>query len=322
MTTPTHFTPPKNGHDPRKTKVALLVGGWNSERNVSLMSGKKILESMIRLGYQVTSLDLSRDIKKLVDFLTPKPDIVFLGALHGHGVEDGRLQGLLDILQVRYTHSEMTASAIGMNKVMTLKFMQSIGVPTPKSTLRKWADICRKHPMHTPYVIKPLDEGSSVGVYIIQDNQTPLEDQVNWSFGDDVMVEEYIPGKELSCAVLNNKALGILELEPKSGFYDYSNKYTDDATTHYMPARIPDAVYEKVMEDTLKVHQALGCSGATRCDIRYDPDTGRLAFLEINTLPGYTPLSIVPEIAAYAGISYDESIYLLIEEGLCRALPR
>ena len=318
----TPFTPPKNGHDPRQTKVVLFMGGWNSEQDVSRMSGKKIHESMLRLGYQVTAHELKRDVKHIIDCLTPKPDIVFLGALHGHGVEDGRLQGLLDIHQVRYTHSGIVASAIGMHKGMTIKIMEAVGVPVPQSGIHSWQTIQHTHPMHVPYVIKPLDEGSSVGVYIIQDNQTPLKDQVTWPFDDAVMVEEYIPGKELSCAVLNNEPLGVLELEPRSGFYDYTNKYTDDATVHHMPARLPQNVYENVMRDTLKVHQALGCTGATRCDIRYDPETGRYAFLEINTLPGYTPLSIVPEIAAYKGISYDESIYRLIEEGLCRALPR
>lgn len=318
----TDFIRPPGGHDPHKTTVALLMGGWSSEREVSLTSGKGILKALQDMGYKVRHLDLKRDIKALVDFLTPKPDIVFLGALHGHGVEDGRLQGLLDILQVRYTHSGITASAIGMCKPLTLKIMKSIGVPIPKSQVHSWKDIQNRHPMHTPYVIKPLDEGSSVGVYIIQDQKIPLKDQVDWPFGDDVIVEEYVDGKELSCAVLNGEPLGVLELEPRSGFYDYKNKYTNDATVHYMPARIPDSVYSKVMDDTKKVHEALGCSGATRCDIRYNPKTGQLAFLEINTLPGYTPLSIVPEIAAYKGISFSHSIYLLIEEGLCRALPR
>ena len=309
-------------HDPRTTNVVLLMGGWNSEREVSLTSGRMIHESMMRIGYNVTPYDLKRDVKALIDVLTPKPDIVFMGALHGHGVEDGRLQGLLDILQVKYTHSNALASAIGMDKALTLQFMKSLGIPIPKSRVMSWQNIKHTHPMHTPYVIKPLDEGSSVGVYIIQSLDTSLDEQVKWPFGDAVIVEEYIDGKELSCAILNNKPIGVIELEPKSGFYDYKNKYTDNATVHHMPARIPEDIYNKVMEDTLKLHKTLGCSGTTRCDIRYNPKTGQLAFLEINTMPGYTPLSIVPEIAAYAGISFDESIYMLVEEGLCRALPR
>jgi D-alanine-D-alanine ligase len=312
----------KKGHTPSETTVALLMGGWNSERSVSLTSGKNILASLTRQGYQVKTLDLGRDMKQLIDFLSPKPDIVFLGALHGHGVEDGRLQGLLDILQVRYTHSDACASAIGMNKAMTLKIMKSIGLPVAKGGVYKWADIKTKHPMHTPYVIKPLDEGSSVGVYIIKDEKIPLQDQVEWTFGESMIVEEYIAGKELSCAILEGQPLGVLELEPKDGFYDFKNKYTDGVTNHYMPARIPEDVYKKIMDDTLKIHQELECSGTTRCDLRYDPETGKMAFLEINTLPGYTPLSLVPEIAEYRGISYDQTLYSLIEEGLCRALQR
>jgi D-alanine-D-alanine ligase len=312
----------KTGHVPSETTVALLVGGWNSERSVSLTSGKKILESLQRQGSKVKTLDLQRNVKQLMDFLTPKPDIVFLGALHGHGVEDGRLQGLLDILQIRYTHSNACASAVGFNKAMTLKVMEAMGVPIPKGKVYQWSEIKTKHPMHVPYVIKPIDEGSSVGVHIITETEKPLEDQVDWPFGGDVLVEEYIAGKELSCAILENQALGILELEPKDGFYDFKNKYTDGHTVHHMPARIPEDVYKKIMDHTLKIHQALECSGATRCDIRYDPDSGKIAFLEINTLPGYTPLSIVPEIAEYRGISYDQTLYSFIEEGLCRALPR
>ena len=312
----------KRSHVPSKTSVAFLVGGWNNEREVSLMSGKGILESLQRQGYQVRTLDLQRDMKELITFLTPKPDIIFMGALHGLFFEDGRLQGLLDILQIPYTHSNALSSAIGMHKPTSLKVFQSMGIPIAKGGVYEWEEIKTKHPMHAPYVIKPIDEGSSVGVYIINDTSKPLEDQIHWIFGDQVLVEEYVAGQELSCAVIENKALGVLELSPKEGFYDFTNKYTDGKTDHYMPARISKEVYDQVMEYSERAHKALECSGVTRCDIRYDANTGKMAFLEINTLPGFTPLSIVPEIAAYRGISFDQLVYSLIEEGLCRASPR
>lgn len=312
----------KRGHIPSEINVAFLMGGWNNEREVSLMSGKGILESIQRQGYKVKALDLQRDMKELLTFLTPKPDIVFLGALHGTYVEDGRLQGLLDILQIRYTHSNALSSATAYHKPTTLKIFQSLGIPTAKGAVYSWDTIKTRHPMHAPYVIKPIDEGSSVGVYIINDTSKPLEDQIHWIFGDQVLVEEYVAGQELSCAVIENQALGVLELSPKDGFYDFTSKYTDGKTDHYMPARISKEVYDQVMEYSERAHKALECNGITRCDIRYDADTGKMAFLEINTLPGFTPLSIAPEIAAYRGISFDQLVYSLIEEGLCRALPR
>ena len=319
MTTPFHL---KKGHKPSETTVALLMGGWNNEREVSLMSGKGVAESLKRQGYKVKTLELKRDVGELLDFLTPKPDIVFMGALHGLFFEDGRLQGLLDILQIPYTHSSALASAIGMHKPTALKVFQSVGVPIAKGGVYKWSEIKAKHPMHAPYVVKPIDEGSSVGVYIIHDTTKPLSDQVDWTFGEEVLVEEYVAGQELSCAVIENQALGVVELAPKDGFYDFTNKYTDGKTEHHMPARLSKEVYDQIMAYTERAHKALECTGVTRCDIRYDSATGKMAFLEINTMPGFTSLSIVPEIAAYRGISYDQLVYSLIEEGLCRALPR
>lgn len=319
MTTPLHL---KKGHVPSETTVALLVGGWNNEREVSLMSGKGIRASLERQGYKVKTLDLKRDMQELLQFLTPKPDIVFLNSLHGLFFEDGRLQGLLDILQIPYTGSNALSSALAMHKPTALKIFQSLGIPIAKGGVYKWQEIKTKHPMHAPYVVKPIDEGSSVGVYIIHDTSVSLQDQIHWTFGDDVLVEEYIAGQELSCAVIENHALGVLELAPKEGFYDFANKYTDGKTEHHMPARISKEVYDKIMMYTERAHKALECSGITRCDIRYDAATGKIAFLEINTLPGFTPLSLAPEMAAYRGISYDQLVYSLIEEGLCRALPR
>jgi D-alanine-D-alanine ligase len=209
-----------------------------------------------------------------------------------------------------------------MHKPTALKVFKNAGIPIAHGGVYKWKDIETRHPLHAPYVVKPIDEGSSVGVYIIQDTHTPLKDQIQWTFGEEVLVEEYVAGQELSCAVIENQALGVLELAPKEGFYDFTNKYTDGKTEHYMPARISKEVYEKIMEYTERAHKTLECSGVTRCDIRYDGATGKMAFLEINTLPGFTSLSIVPEIAEYRGISYDQLVYSLIEEGLCRALPR
>ncbi len=305
-------------HIPQETHVALLMGGWNSEREVSLSTGKGFLESLTRQGYQVKALDLKRDVAELVQFLTPRPDIVLL-ALHGVYVEDGRLQGILDIMDIPYAPSSgALASALATNKPIAKQLFVNAGIPCAKGGVFKWKDIQATHPMHTPYVIKPIDEGSSVGVYIIEKGQSPIQNKIEWPFGEEVLVEEYIPGLELSCAVLKDKPLAVIELRAKSGFYDYKNKYTDNMTTHLIPAPIPKDVYDQIMDYSLRAHQALGCKSISRSDFRYNPENGDICILELNTLPGCTPLSIVPDICRYKGISFDELIFTLIEDGLCR----
>jgi D-alanine-D-alanine ligase len=309
----------KSPHIPSQTHVALLMGGWNCEREVSLSTGKGFLDSLKRQGYQVRSLDLKRDMAKLVHFLTPKPDIVLL-ALHGSYVEDGRLQGILDIMDIPYAPSSgALASALAYNKPLAKQLFKDAGIPCAKGGVFLWKDIQDTHPMHTPYVIKPIDEGSSVGVYIIEEGQPPIQNKIKWDFGDKVLVEEYIPGYELSCAVLGNEPLAVIELRAKSGFYDYKNKYTDNMTDHLIPAPIPKDVYDRVMDYSLRAHHALGCESLSRSDFRYNPEKGDICILELNTLPGCTPLSIVPDICRYKGISFDNLIFKLIEDRLCRA---
>ncbi|MEI8321010.1 MAG: D-alanine--D-alanine ligase [Alphaproteobacteria bacterium] len=311
----------RKAHNPKETKVALLMGGWNTEREVSLSSGKAMLESLQRQGYQVKALDLTHNLEELLHFLTPKPDIVFNG-LHGMYVEDGRLQGILDILEIPYTHSGARASAIAMHKPTAKVFFELAGIPCAKGGVFNWDDIQDRHPMHTPYVIKPLDEGSSVGVHIIHEEDGPINNRLSWSFQKEVLVEEYIPGYELSCVVMGDKSLGVIELRAKQGFYDYRAKYTDGVTDHIFPAPVPKPVYDNIMDYALKAHKIIGCAGVSRSDFRYDPKTGRVCILEINTQPGCTTLSIVPDVASHVGISFDKLVSWLIEDGLCQGLRR
>lgn len=308
-------------HVPKDTKVAVLMGGWSTEREVSLTSGQSVITSLKRQGYHITSLDLQRDMQELIDFLKPKPDIVF-NALHGLYAEDGRIQSVLDIMEIPYTHSGPRASAIGMHKPTAKLLFEKVGIPCAKGGVYTWEEIQDRHPMHTPYVIKPLDEGSSIGVHIIYKGDAPVNNRFSWPFKEKVMVEEYIAGQELSCAVMGSRALGIVELKPKEGFYDYKSKYTANMTEHILPAPLPVAVHDKIMDYSVRAHQVLECAGISRSDFRYDNKTGKLCILEINTQPGFTHLSIVPEIAAHIGISFDFLVNWLIEDGLCQGLRR
>lgn len=308
-------------HRPADISVALIMGGLSAERDVSLSTGRAIEESLKRLGYKVKSLDWDKDIPQLISFLTYKPDIVF-NALHGLFGEDGHVQGILDILGLKYTHSSLLASAIAMNKPMAKRLCEMIGIPTAKGKVCTWKELSGHHPMPAPYVVKPVDEGSSVGVHIIKKGEAPLSSKTRWDFGAEVLVEEYIPGQELACAVLGDKSLGIIELRPKDEFYDYHAKYTDGACDHIFPAALPKNVYKKIMEYALAAHQTLGCSGVSRSDFRYDHETGRICYLETNTQPGCTPVSLLPEIAGNVGISFDDLNQQLIETGLCRDFIR
>ncbi|MBM3610359.1 MAG: D-alanine--D-alanine ligase [Alphaproteobacteria bacterium] len=307
-------------HDPKNTHVLLLEGGWNAEKEVSLSSGQSIYESLIDQGYPTTRYNPTRDIKALCSIIeTVKPDVIFNG-LHGIYFEDGRLQGLLDILGVPYTHSSALASAIGMHKPTTKNVLSDHNVPVPPGKVCLWDEIKNTHPMDPPYVVKPIDEGSSVGVYIIQKGDAPVGSRVQeWPYNKKVLVEKYIPGQEISVAVMDKKAIGILELRPKAGFYDYKAKYTDGMTDHIMPADIPATAYKKAMSYAEEAHNLLGCDGVTRSDFRYDTEKDELYLLEVNTQPGFTKLSIVPEICAYYGISFNEIVRWLIQDGLWRA---
>lgn len=307
-------------HDPQKTHVLLLEGGWNAEKEVSLLSAASVYDSLIEQGYRVTRYNPTRDIKGLCSVIeNARPDIVF-NALHGIYVEDGRLQGVLDILDVPYTHSNALASAIAMHKPTAKNVLSDHGIPVPPGKICSWEEIKDQHPLQPPYVVKPADEGSSVGVFIIQLGDAPVGSQIShWPYSKKIIVEEYIPGQEISVAVMNNKAIGILELRPKQGFYDYKAKYTDGMTEHIMPADIPESAYRQALTYAEQAHRFIGCEGITRSDFRYDTERDTLYLMEVNTQPGFTKFSIFPEICAYYGISFNEIVRWLIQDGLCRA---
>lgn len=300
--------------------VAVLKGGWSSERDVSLTSGTECAVALRKAGYAVTEIDLQRDIGALLHALEPRPDVVF-NALHGRYGEDGHIQAILNILEIPYTHSGMLASAIAMDKARSKEVFKAAGLRCPEGHLLRLKELPDGILFDPPYVIKPNNEGSSVGVRIVLpgDNRPVAKD---WVFGEFALVEPYIPGRELTVAVLGDKALGVTELRPHQGFYDYEAKYTDGKTDHLCPAPIPDSVAQEAMESAVMAHRALGCRGATRSDFRYD-DTqrspGDLLLLELNTQPGMTPLSLVPEQAAYSGLPFEDLVSWLVENAACDA---
>lgn len=284
--------------------IAVLKGGWSAEREVSLNSGAACAKALRELGYQVTEIDVARDIAEVLKNV--KPDVVF-NALHGRFGEDGCIQGLLEILQIPYTHSGVLASSVAMDKPLAKLVFQAAGLNVPVGKILTSEELLKGDPMKRPFVVKPANEGSSVGVYIIKegDGFSPLPAGQSW------LVEEYIAGREITCAVLNDVALGVTEIRPKSGFYDYENKYTDGKTEHLCPAPLTKEEYDAVMKKALIAHQSLGCRGLSRSDFRYDGKD--FYILEINTQPGMTSLSLSPEIAAFAGINFNELVQRLID---------
>ncbi len=300
--------------------VTVLMGGWSAEREVSLASGTACADALSDAGYDVFRVDVKHDLDALVDALKPAPDVVF-NALHGRFGEDGRIQSLLDILGLPYTHSGVLASALAMDKQSAKALFTARGIPCPDGRLLSASEIGDSLPLEPPFVVKPNNEGSSVGVMVIQpgDNRVAFDE---WPYGDDVLVEQYIDGRELTVAVIGDRALGVTELRPHTGFYDYEAKYTDGKTVHLCPAPIPDEIAELAMEYAVEAHQALGCRGVSRADFRYD-DTesspGRLFMLEINTQPGMTPLSLVPEQAARAGMAMSDLVSWMVENAACDA---
>ena len=295
--------------------VAVLMGGWSAERNVSLDSGKACATALRECGHEVTEIDVTRDLQQLLIILEPRPDVVF-NALHGRYGEDGTVQAVLDILQIPYTHSGLLPSAIAMDKVQAKKLLADAGIPSPEGTVVTRRDLERSPPFEPPYVIKPVNEGSSVGVQIVPDTKTSLDFNL-WSEGQNLLVEKFIPGRELTVAVMGNKALGVTELEPKSGFYDYEAKYTNGETTHMCPAMVDETIAEKAMLFAERAHRVFHCSGVTRSDFRYDDtngEPGNLYILEVNTQPGMTSLSLVPEQAAAAGISFASLVDWMVDQ--------
>jgi D-alanine-D-alanine ligase len=287
--------------------VAVLKGGWSAEREVSLNSGAACAKALRESGFKVTEIDVGPDVAEVL--AKTKPDVAF-NALHGTFGEDGGMQGVLEMLKIPYTHSGVLASAIAMDKPMAKKIFAAVGLLCPKGKTATREELLKGEPMARPYVVKPAAEGSSVGVHIMQDGDNrPLSQMLE--VGDYWLIEEYIPGREITVAVLNGKPLGVTEIRPISGFYDYTNKYTDGKTEHLCPAPLEKTEYEKVMQLALAAHVALGCRGLSRSDFRYDGK--QFYLLEINTQPGMTALSLSPEIAAHAGISFNQLVKSLVD---------
>ena len=297
--------------------VAVLMGGWSAEREISLRSGKACADALSRLGYQVTRIDVGRNIASVLG--TVKPDVA-LNVLHGSPGEDGTLQGILEILAIPYTHSGVMASAMAMQKEIAKTLFRAAGVQVPEGLVVPRLEAARRHLIEPPYVIKPLAEGSSVGVYIVTaDHAHPPQELTrhDWSYGERVIVEKFIPGKELTCAVMGDQALGVIEIVPATKFYDYDAKYAPGGSKHLLPAEISSFVYQEVRKVALAAHNALACRGVSRADFRYDDRVdglGGVFCLEVNTQPGMTQTSLVPELAAHAGITFDELVRWMIED--------
>ena len=314
-----------------KKNVAVLMGGWSAEREVSLVSGGAVCKALTELGHQVQQIDVSKDVVSLVQALTgqkgnAKPDIAF-NALHGRGGEDGTLQGLLDMIGLPYTHSGLLASAIAMDKPAMKAVAAQAGVRCAADRIVTRKEIAEKgFPLPLPFVIKPINEGSSVGVHVVKTQQVLDESLADvesdkWTFGERVMIEAYVAGHELTVAVLGDgdeaKALGVTELRPVNHeFYDYKAKYSAGETEHIVPAPIPQNIYDEAMRQAVLSYRAAGCQGAARADFRWDdtkPGTEGIVFLELNTQPGMTPLSLLPEQAGYAGMSFNTLIQWMLD---------
>jgi D-alanine-D-alanine ligase len=301
--------------------VAVLMGGWSAERPVSLASGNPCADGLEAAGYRVSRVDVGRDIANVLEAL--KPDVAF-NALHGPYGEDGTIQGLLEILSIPYTHSGVLASALAMHKDMAKKIAKAAGVPVANSKIVSRHEAAKRHVMAPPYVIKPIAEGSSFGVFIVRaDMANPPQELYSrsWQYGETIMVERYVAGRELTCAVMGDVALGVIEIKTAGGgFYDYDAKYLPGGSIHELPAKIKPNIYQKIQTLALKAHQAIGCRGVSRSDFRLDDGptgTGELVWLEVNTQPGMTPTSLVPEIAAHAGHAFPELLAWMVEDASC-----
>lgn len=315
----------------RKHRVAVLMGGWSAEREVSLVSGAAVCKALTELGHLPMAIDVQRDLPGLVQALTMnaagKPDIIF-NALHGRGGEDGCIQGVLEYLGLPYTHSGVLASAAAMDKPLAKKIVMEAGVRCASGTVvSRETILAQGYPFPLPFVIKPTNEGSSVGVRIVQtgDNLGSIEED-SWIYGEEVLIETYIPGHELTVALMGSngdgKAMAVTELKSRKAFYDYEAKYTDGVTDHLLPAPIPSEVADFVMRQSETAYKALNCNGIARTDFRYDdskPGTEGVYFLELNTQPGFTPLSLVPEQAKYLGMDFAALVEWILEHPICPA---
>ena len=303
---------------PSDTLVAVLMGGWSAEREVSLDSGEGCAGALERAGYRVSRVDVQPDIAAVLTELAP--DVAF-NALHGRWGEDGCVQGLLEILKIPYTHSGVLSSSLAMHKEMAKTQFRSVGLPLAESLTADRTEAGKEHLMAPPYVVKPVSEGSSVGVLIVQADHDHPPQQLfsnDWPYGDEVMIERFIPGRELTCAVMGGEALGIIDIVPATKFYDYEAKYAPGGSEHILPADLPEDVYRQIQDYARIAHECLGCRGVSRSDFRYDDSgSGDLIILETNTQPGMTGTSLVPEIAAHAGYSYEALVDWMVKDASC-----
>ena len=307
------MTAPLAGHH-----VAVLLGGLSSEREVSLVSGRECADALERLGAKVTRVDAGRDLAQVLTRL--KPDVCF-NALHGAWGEDGCVQGVLETLGLPYTHCGVLASALAMDKAKSKAVLAAAGVVVPGGGLFNRFDVAAAHVMPPPYVVKPNAEGSSVGVFLVFEGaNSPPQEVVapSWTFGEEVMVEPYIRGLELAVGVMGGKAMTVTEIIPTTGFYDYDAKYVEGGSKHIVPAGIPSQIFENAKIMSEKAHAALGCRGVTRADLRYDDINDVLVLLEVNTQPGMTPTSLVPEQAAAGGVDFDRLVLWITEDAYAR----
>ncbi|MHA1597864.1 MAG: D-alanine--D-alanine ligase [Alphaproteobacteria bacterium] len=296
-------------------KIAILMGGWSAEREVSLVSGAAVSNGLKAGGYSVTPIDVQRDMGALLTRLYPKPDAVF-NALHGRFGEDGCVQGLLDILNIPYTHSGLLASALAMDKPMAKSLFANAGIPVAPHVIVGRDEVLAGDVMERPYVIKPSNEGSSVGVHIVGVDESAEELSADsWPYGDKVMVEKFIPGRELTVTVMGGKPLAVTEITTDSGFYDYSAKYTDGGSAHVLPADLDPEIYDEALRLSALAHEVLGCRGISRADLRLDGSD--LIMLEVNTQPGMTPTSLVPEQATHVGISFEQLVSWMVQQAEC-----
>jgi D-alanine-D-alanine ligase len=300
--------------------VAVLRGGWSAEREISLSSGEECAKALVDRGYAVKVIDVKRDLPHLLRELEPRPDIIF-NALHGVGGEDGTIQSVFEMLRIPYTHSGVLASALAMHKPTAKAIFRDAGLPVVEGLVACPGELVEQDPMPAPFVVKPTNQGSSVGVRIVRINDNSWrEEALDWCFGDELLVERFIPGRELTVAIMGDRALGVCEIVSRGAFYDYTAKYAPGGSEHLIPAPIPAQLYEEALNIALRAHQVLGCRGVSRADLRYDDTlegTGRLYLLEVNTQPGMTPTSLVPDIARHIGIGFDELVAWMVENASC-----
>lgn len=297
--------------------VAVLMGGWSTERDVSILSGLACAQALRSSGFQVTKIDVDRNISSVLAKL--KPDVCF-NALHGQIGEDGNIQGLLNIMGIPYTHSGVQASAIAMDKIRTKEICSKVGLSCPEGSSLSRNDISLLELEKRPFVIKPKAQGSSMGVHIVRSKDNYIPFLKKWSYGEELVIEKFIPGRELTVGVLNGIALCVTEITSERGFYDYTAKYELGGSKHIIPADLPDIIVRQALDQAVVAHETLGCRGITRSDFRYDDtqgDLGHLYFLEINTQPGMTSTSLVPEQASYAGMTFSELLIQLLEAAKC-----